>query len=174
MAHRHCTSQSLQALAGENLRDQSHPFVRPKLGAIETNNARALLAAMLQGIKTIVGEFSRIRMVKNTENAAVMLGIIHHVLFFPQTNHKRGPKNGARTITMSQRIFKFIDFREFTQLTIPKIVKARGSSAKTNPKADAATGSMKTKIAPAIASTTIKNAIITKGSAIISKPRQSV
>jgi hypothetical protein len=53
-----------------------------KLFSITRDNACALLAAMLERIKTIVSQYRGIRMAENTEDTTIMLGLlvglVHH------------------------------------------------------------------------------------------------
>jgi hypothetical protein len=45
----------LQYASAKDLRDQAHAFVGMKLSAIGSNDPGALLTAMLEGIKAVIG-----------------------------------------------------------------------------------------------------------------------
>ena len=82
-----------RALAEKSLYEQSftqcinlwedHPDVSPltfhaKISAVAGDNARAFLAAMLQGVQAVVGQFRRIRMAINAKYAAIVFGMVLH------------------------------------------------------------------------------------------------
>ena len=60
----------------ENLRHKAHAVVLVKFSFVATDDARAFLPAMLQGVKAEVSEFRRIRVTENAEDSAVMFGVI--------------------------------------------------------------------------------------------------
>jgi aminoglycoside N3'-acetyltransferase len=63
-----------------------------KFSVVAGDNARAFLAAMLERIKTVVGEFSGIRMPENAEHATIMFGVIlHHFLLAPAAELSQTP-----------------------------------------------------------------------------------
>jgi hypothetical protein len=65
----------VQDFAVENLRNQPHTLVVAELPAVAGNNSRAFLAAVLQGIKSVIGQLSGVGMTINAEDAAVMLWV---------------------------------------------------------------------------------------------------
>ena len=52
------------------------PLVLAELSAVAGDDARAFLAAMLQGVEAVVGQFGGIRMAENAEDTAIMFWII--------------------------------------------------------------------------------------------------
>ena len=62
--------------AVEHLRHQAHAVVLEKLPVVAGDDAGAFLAAMLERVKAVVGQFGGIRMAENAEHAAIMFGII--------------------------------------------------------------------------------------------------
>jgi hypothetical protein len=51
-------------------------MVLEKFSFVAGDDAGAFLAAMLERVKTVVGEFRGIRVAENAEHAAVMFGIV--------------------------------------------------------------------------------------------------
>src|SRR5262249_54339177 len=78
VAQSHLANQSMQDVPVEDLRHQSHATVNAELLAVTSDDPRTLLAPVLQGIKTIIGQFGGIRMAVNAEHATVMFGIFLH------------------------------------------------------------------------------------------------
>src|SRR5207249_4758037 len=68
----------IEDVPGENLRHQPHAFVGAKLNAVGGDDSGAFLAAMLQGIEAVVGQFGGIRMPVNAEDPAIMFRIFLH------------------------------------------------------------------------------------------------
>jgi len=60
----------------ENLRNQTHAVVLVKLALVAGDDASAFLAAMLEGIEPVVGQFGGVRMAENAKNAAIMFGVM--------------------------------------------------------------------------------------------------
>ena len=60
----------------DNLRDEAHAVKLEKLSLVATDDARAFLPAMLQGVKAEVSEFRSVRVTENAEDSAVMFGVI--------------------------------------------------------------------------------------------------
>ena len=60
----------------KNLRDEAHAVVLEKFSLVAGDDAGAFLPAMLQRVKTVVGQFGGVRMTENAEHAAIMFGII--------------------------------------------------------------------------------------------------
>jgi hypothetical protein len=75
----HRSNQVMQHVPAKNLRDQAHAMVLVKITAIARDDAGALLAPMLQGVKPVVGQFRGIRVPENAEDTAVMLRVVLHV-----------------------------------------------------------------------------------------------
>lgn len=76
MANRAGPGESLQAIRRKDLRYQAHPFVHREgaLRAFRRNDARTLLAAVLQGKETVIGDARSLRMAEDGENAALVSG----------------------------------------------------------------------------------------------------
>ena len=68
----------MQDASLEDLRDQSHAFMGVELLAVGSDDARALLAAMLEGVEAVIGQLRSIRMAVNAEDTAVMFWIVIH------------------------------------------------------------------------------------------------
>ena len=70
-----CPFQSRQFFLTENLRDQAHVLVLEKCraGPVARDDARALLAAMLEREQTVIGQHRRVRMAEHAEKSAFML-----------------------------------------------------------------------------------------------------
>ena len=60
----------------ENLRHEAHAVVLVKFPVVAGDDAGAFLPAMLQRVKSVVGEFGGVRVAENAEDSAVMFGII--------------------------------------------------------------------------------------------------
>jgi hypothetical protein len=56
----------------EDLPDEAHALVRAQVHAIGRGDTGTFLAAMLQRVQTVVGQFRRIRMAVNAEQTTVM------------------------------------------------------------------------------------------------------
>ena len=78
VSHGHGTNETVQDLAVENLRDQAHALVRPELPAVATDDAGALLPAMLQSVETVVGQLRGIRVPVNAEDTTIVFWIVRH------------------------------------------------------------------------------------------------
>src|SRR5262249_16459392 len=66
-------------LFSENLGDQPHAAMDMEFPLrVERDDAGAFLAAMLQRVKAVTGEFGRLGMAENAENSAVMFRIVPH------------------------------------------------------------------------------------------------
>ena len=65
----------------ENVSHVAHAFAREELVTVRGNNAGALLPAMLQGIQPEVVDASRIRVFKNSEDAAFIMKFVVHGFF---------------------------------------------------------------------------------------------
>ena len=72
----HVADQIVQDRAGENLGHEAHALVLAELLAVAGDDARALLAAVLQGVEAVVGEFGGVGMAVNAKDAAIMFGIV--------------------------------------------------------------------------------------------------
>ena len=83
MADRHAADEAVQDFAIENLRHETHAVMLEKLSVVAGDDARAFLSAMLERVKTVVGELGGIRMAENAEHAAIMFGVILHHLLAP-------------------------------------------------------------------------------------------
>ena len=59
-----------------NLRHQAHAVVREKSAVVAGDQAGAFLAAVLQCVQAVIGQFSGVRAAENAENAAVMFGVV--------------------------------------------------------------------------------------------------
>ena len=66
----------MQNLRIKNLRHKPHAVVLEKFSLVAGDDAGAFLPAMLQRVKTVVGQFGGVRMTENAEHAAIMFGII--------------------------------------------------------------------------------------------------
>jgi hypothetical protein len=66
-----------------------------KFSFMAGDDACALLPAMLQGVKSVVGQFGSVRMTENAENAAIMFGISLLVLHRAPLDYrkKKSPRN---------------------------------------------------------------------------------
>src|SRR5688572_8527129 len=83
MPHCHISHEPVERISFEHLRHQSHPQPGAKFLPVESNNAGAFLAPMLQRVKAEVSQLRRFRVIENSENAAVMLGIIYgHITYW--------------------------------------------------------------------------------------------
>ena len=80
VADSHRAHEVMQDPAIENLRDQSHALVGTELLPIARDNASALLAAMLQGVKAVISQLGGIGVAVNAEHAAIMLWVVVHEL----------------------------------------------------------------------------------------------
>lgn len=80
MPNGHVADEAVQNLAIENLRHQSHALVNAKLPAVAGDDAGTLLAAMLEGVKAIIGQLGGIRVAINAEHAAIVFWIRLHLL----------------------------------------------------------------------------------------------
>src|SRR5439155_7667711 len=80
MADGHAADKGVKFVAVKNLRHQSHADVLAELPAVAGDNARAFLAAMLEGVQAVVRQLGGIRMAVNAEHAAVVFGIMLHLL----------------------------------------------------------------------------------------------
>ena len=69
-------TRSCSSLGIEHLRHQSHAVVLEKFPVVAGDDAGAFLSAMLEGVKTVVGQFRGIRMAENAEHTAIMFGVI--------------------------------------------------------------------------------------------------
>jgi hypothetical protein len=80
VANRQVAGQSVKYITLENLGDQPHALVLAELMSVRGDDARALLAAMLERVKAVVGQFRGIRVAINAEYSAIMFGIgLHRV-----------------------------------------------------------------------------------------------
>src|SRR5258708_15018118 len=70
--------QAVKYFSIKDLRNQSHPTMHAELFSVRYHNAGALLAAMLQRVQPVVGQFGGIGVAVNTENAAIVFGVILH------------------------------------------------------------------------------------------------
>src|SRR5438105_67626 len=77
----HVADERVQVVAVKNLRHQSHADVLAELPAVAGDDARAFLAAMLQGIKPVIGQLGGVRVAVNAKDPAVMFGVRLHALF---------------------------------------------------------------------------------------------
>jgi hypothetical protein len=68
----------MQDVSLEDLRHQPHAFVGVKLFAVRGDDARAFLAAVLQGVEAVVSELRGVRMAVNAEDAAIMFWVAIH------------------------------------------------------------------------------------------------
>ena len=74
----------------EHLRHQTHPVVFEKFTVVAGDDAGAFLSAMLEGVKTVVGEFRGIRVAENAEHTTIVFGIILlHACSRPPLNCRR-------------------------------------------------------------------------------------
>ena len=60
----------------ENLRHEAHAVMLVKFPLVAGDDAGAFLAAMLQRVKAVVGQFGGVRMAENAEHTAIMFGIM--------------------------------------------------------------------------------------------------
>ena len=70
----------MKDFAVENLRNQSHPPVDVELRAVGGDDTGAFLAAVLEGVEAVISQFGSVGMAENTEDAAIMFGIVVHLL----------------------------------------------------------------------------------------------
>ena len=91
VADGHVADEVVQDFAVENLRHQPHAFVFAELAAVARDDARAFLAAMLQGIEAVIGQFRRVGMAVNAEHAAVMFWMTLHLTQLA-TAHETQPR----------------------------------------------------------------------------------
>ena len=76
MAYGHVADEVVQNGWIKNLRHKPHAVMFEKFPVMAGDNARAFLTAMLEGVKTVIGKFSGIRMPENAEHATIMFGIV--------------------------------------------------------------------------------------------------
>ena len=78
VADRHLADETMEDFAVKNLRDEPHAAVDAELFAIGGDDAGALLAAVLEGVETVVGQFGGAGVAVNAEDTAIMFGIMLH------------------------------------------------------------------------------------------------
>ncbi len=83
VADGHVAHEVMENFRVKNLRHEPHAMVLEKFSVVAGDDPGAFLPAMLQRVKTVVGEFGGIRMSKNAEHAAIMFGIVLHHLLAP-------------------------------------------------------------------------------------------
>lgn len=76
MANRAGSGESFQTVRRKDLRHQAHSLVHCEgtLRTFRRNDARTLLAAVLQGKETVIGDARSLRMAEDGENAALVSG----------------------------------------------------------------------------------------------------
>src|SRR5438445_6224632 len=102
-----------------------------ELFAVRSNNAGAFLAAMLERIKTIIGQLGGMRMAINAKDAAIMFWIFLHQVVWPRPhrNQSNGPRTGARIITIIHSSLVLVALFEVKQLTIAATARTMGKIA---------------------------------------------
>ena len=70
--------QTMQNIAGEDLRHQAHAPVDVEGLAVGGDDARTLLPTVLKGVEAVVGQFGGIRMPMDAKDPAVMLRMVLH------------------------------------------------------------------------------------------------
>ncbi len=70
------TDEPVQNFAVENLRHEAHAVMLVKFPLVARDDARAFLPAMLERVKSVVGQFGGVRMAENAEDSAIMFGIM--------------------------------------------------------------------------------------------------
>src|SRR6516164_4135228 len=90
MPHCHLAHHFMERVAAEDLRDQPHALMGVKLLAVAGNDARALLAAMLESVQTVISQFRGVWVTKNAEYAAIMFGIALHLFLCRKLNPTMG------------------------------------------------------------------------------------
>ena len=83
VADGHVAHEVMENFRVENLRHKAHAVMLEKFSIVAGDDPGAFLAAMLQRVETVVGEFGGIGMSKNAEHAAIMFGIVLHHLLAP-------------------------------------------------------------------------------------------
>jgi hypothetical protein len=78
VADGHVAREFAQDFGVENLGDQAHAFVVVELIAFTGDDPGAFLAAMLQGVEAVIGEFRGVWMAKDAEDAAIMFWVELH------------------------------------------------------------------------------------------------
>src|SRR2546429_9854487 len=78
MADGHAADKGVKFVAVKNLRHQSHADMLAELPAVAGDDARAFLAAMLEGVQAVVRQLGGIRVAVNAEHAAVVSGVVLH------------------------------------------------------------------------------------------------
>ena len=76
MADGQVADEVVQDFGIENLRHEAHAVMLEKFSFVAGDNAGALLSAVLERVKAVVGEFGGIRMTENAEHATIMFGIV--------------------------------------------------------------------------------------------------
>ena len=71
-------ARAVQHFPGENLRDQPHALVDPELAAVRADDAGAFLAAMLERVEAVVGQFGCVGMAVDAKHATVMFRVRLH------------------------------------------------------------------------------------------------
>ena len=74
----HFADECVKFFAVKNLRHQSHANMLAELPAVAGDNARAFLAAMLEGVQAVVRQLGGIPVAVNAEHAAVVFGVVLH------------------------------------------------------------------------------------------------
>ena len=93
----HVADQVVEQFGIKYLRYQAHAMVLEKFPVVAGDNAGAFLSAMLEGVKTIVRQFRRIRMAENAEDTTIMFGVILlHRLLAPAAELSQTKLHGAR------------------------------------------------------------------------------
>src|SRR3954452_11811964 len=78
VAERDAPDQIVEDIAAKDLRNEPHPFMSAELFSVRSHDAGAFLPAVLQRVEAVVREFGGIGMPINTENTAIMFGILLH------------------------------------------------------------------------------------------------
>ena len=79
MAYGGVANQLVQDRAVENSRNQPHSLVGVELITVSCDDARRLLATVLQGIQAVVTDLCSVRMPVNAKDATVMFRSLFHV-----------------------------------------------------------------------------------------------
>src|SRR5210317_529766 len=80
MTNRVAPRQAIEdRIALEDIGNEPHIAIGVKVLTISRNNATALLTAVLQSIKTQIGQIGGFRMAKNTENTTFILKLVKHM-----------------------------------------------------------------------------------------------
>ena len=80
MTHGNIAWELRKNIAGKNLGNEPHAAMFLELDAVRRDDSSAFLAAMLEGVETVISQIGRLGVAVNTEYAAIMFRVRMHEL----------------------------------------------------------------------------------------------